>query len=149
MAARVPVTPELQRRLLTEYVAASAPQSADSRALAARFRLLPIYQDMSGFAGLRADGELLFVGWDPPHDPVVIEEAHYRRLALVVAGRDFPDLAHLRPDRPAEAVECPYCCGTGQVVINGRVAPPRVHCWCGGLGWVLPDEAAALRTEGA
>ena len=58
--------PELHRGLLAAYVAGSGPDPSGTRALAARYRLLPVYLDWTGFVGLREDGELLFVGSDPP-----------------------------------------------------------------------------------
>jgi hypothetical protein len=141
--------PALQRRLLAAYVAGPDPEPSGTRALAARYRLLPVYLDWTGFVGLREDGELLFVGSDPPQDPAILEEAHFRRIALAVAAQDYPELAFLRPERPPDAVVCPSCGGAGRVVLAGVQAPPNVLCACGGLGWVPQAEARTARGPGS
>jgi len=53
-----------------------------------------------------------------------------RLRALQMGARRYPELLELLPQRPADAVECLRCTGTGRFL-------PNVYCHlCGGLGWV-------------
>ena len=143
------LTPELHQRLLDRYIADADADPAESRALAARYRLLPIFLDWVGFFGLTVEGQLHFVAWEPPHDAGVVREPHQARVALAAGAEMYPELAFLRPRRPPDAVPCPGCGGTGVVQLDGQVAPPNVICYCGGLGWVPPEEQATYFSRGA
>lgn len=103
--------------------------------------LLPLYLDWVGFFGLAADGQVLFVAWDPPHDIDAVHEAHWIRIALVAGAEQYAELAPLVPARPGNAVTCSFCGGTGKPTLHGRAVPDNVRCFCGGLGWLLPGEA--------
>ena len=111
----------------------------DAAALAPN--LVPLYLDFVGFIGLREDGELLFVTWDPPHDPEVVHEPHWRRVALVAGAEQYPELSSLRPQRSTNAVICSFCGGSGRPTVEGQAVPANIRCFCGGLGWLLPGEA--------
>jgi hypothetical protein len=93
-----------------------------------------------GFFGLRKDGSMAFVGWDPPRELETRIEAQMQRIALVAASEHYPELAYLRPIRPTSAVMCPNCHGTGRPMYEGRALPENIRCMCGGLGWVLPED---------
>jgi hypothetical protein len=60
----------------------------------------------------------------------------HRHIVLAQAAWRYPLLAHLRPKRGSNDIECPDCCGTGDVglPIQGT-GPGKFVCRCGGLGW--------------
>ena len=144
-AARL--TPELHAQLLERYVRDWGDDLVESPRAAARTQLLPMYMDLGGFIGLRGDGELLTVDWDelePEEGHEVEHDPRLRRMALYAGAERYPELSFLRPMRPREAVPCPQCRGRGHPLIEGEPAPDSVVCYCGALGWLLPDEAMEL-----
>jgi hypothetical protein len=50
-------------------------------------------------------------------------------------------LASLRPVRPADAVTCPTCHGTGQPRLASGEVLTNIVCQCGGLAWIPAAEA--------
>ena len=113
----------LHDTLLAQVVSTADALHPELATLAARYRLIPLYLDWMGFIGLRTDGELLFVGWDPPHDPEIVREAYFRRVGLVAGAERYPSLAFLLPERPANALSCETCGGTGCLRCMGS------ECW--------------------
>ena len=107
------------------------------RKLAAELQLLPVILDMGGCLGLRPNGDVMSFVWDEPRhlrperDPRICNTVYYR------ASVKYPELAALAPKRPATAIDCPHCDGTGSVswLPNADLANTIV-CYCGGLGWL-------------
>lgn len=134
--------PALHALLRTRALQAEIPSVRDAAAIAPT--LLPVFLDWVGFIGLREDGELLFVSWDPPHEAAIVREPHLRRTAMVAAAEKYPELAALVPQRPPEAEPCAFCGGSGRPMVQGEPVPENVRCACGGLGWLLPGERQAI-----
>jgi hypothetical protein len=132
----------LHAALRARAAQAELPSVPEAAAIAPA--LLPLFLDWVGFIGLREDGELLFVSWDPPHDGEIVQEAHLRRTALVAGAEKYPELSTLIPRRPSEAELCTFCGGSGRPILLGGVVPENVRCVCGGLGWLLPGERQQL-----
>jgi hypothetical protein len=61
----------------------------------------------------------------------VANEAIGIHVALAIGSNLYPELAVIRPVRPANAVPCTSCDGTGR----RPEWPANVLCGCGGLGW--------------
>lgn len=137
-----PLDTGLHAALRARAAHAELPSLREAAAVAPA--LLPLFLDWMGFIGLREDGELLFVTWDPPHDAEIVQEAHLRRTALVAGAEKFPELSTLVPRRPSEAELCTFCGGSGRPILDGEVVPENVRCVCGGLGWLLPGERQQL-----
>src|SRR5262249_21344102 len=76
--------------------------------------LVPLYLDWVGVFGLAADGNILFVGWDPPHDVSPVREAYWIRNAIVVGAEQYAELTPFVPARPDNAVTCSFCRGRGR-----------------------------------
>lgn len=133
--------PALHRRLLAGVLASTEPDPAGLRAIAERFRLLPVLADAGGFVGLREDGEVVIVDWDEPDEPFVAPDERLRWAGLARAAARYPDLAFLRPPPTPGAVTCPKCGRSGRFAVDGVEAPEGVLCQCFGLGWVPSDEA--------
>jgi hypothetical protein len=135
---RVVLTPE-QRALIDAkiagYVAGSS--SEDARRASASARALPLCLDWSACLAIRPDGELIWIDYDEPHRVRPVASEHERYLALFQGGRSDPDLQFLIPARPAGAVDCPDCKGTGRLTFPpGREdLADRCICTCGGNGW--------------
>ena len=133
-----PVDPSLYAALRRRAAQASFASLREAAAVAPA--LLPVYLDWVGFIALREDGELLFVPWDPPHEPEIVQEARLRRTALVAAAEKFAELASLVPLRPAEAERCAACDGSGRPTVQAQPVAENIRCVCGGLGCLLPGE---------
>jgi len=96
-----------------------------------------LYGTIGHAAYLRADGSVWFHVAALSLDTEDEEEYEWqpaggsdRLRALLMGARRYPELLDLLPQRPADAVECLRCTGTGRFL-------PNVYChlW-GGLGWV-------------
>lgn len=96
-----------------------------------------LYGTIGHAAYLRADGSVWFHVAALSLDTEDDEEYEWqvaagtdRLRALLMGTRRYPELLELLPTRPADAVECLRCTGTGRFF-------PNVYCHlCGGLGWV-------------
>jgi hypothetical protein len=132
----------LDRAIHAKLRALASRHELESHRDAARLApdLLPLYLDWVGFIGLADDGEVRFVNWDPPHTSAPVREPYLVRAALVAGAEQYAELAALRPVRPANAVDCVLCGGTGRPTIEGQPVPDNIRCFCGGLGWLLPGE---------
>ena len=102
-------------------------------------RVLPAHVDLVGFAGIRHDLTVWSVsdGDGNPMTPVTDETT--RNAVLYDVSQRYPALATLCPRRPADAVTCPICSGTG-IWTEGAMA-----CECGGLGWPPASNHYAIR----
>ncbi len=99
-------------------------------------RFLPLYVGWSSTLGLQPDGS--FVRWDqeaatPGLKP--LSSRYWRRMAISQGVKHYPELASLIPLRPAEAVTCSVCGGSGTLA-----GAPQIVCECGGAGWSIPGE---------
>jgi hypothetical protein len=90
---------------------------------------------------LAFDGRVLVdpTDWDDT-DAYEVTDPKEAWSAIVVGAKvwGFPDLLRLLPDRPASALDCIQCKGTGWVSWVDPVGNEgRVVCrdQCGGLGW--------------
>jgi len=102
------------------------------RAIAVETGGLPVYADLDGYIVLLPTGVFILYTLETG-DSAVVTDDRWRTLAKVAAAESFPELAILRPARPAEAVSCPSCGGRGRL----RLASLRCGvCW--GTGWTLP-----------
>ena len=90
--------------------------------LVRRFNLLPVAADPSGALFLRADGEVLNIGWGSSEVPRVVEDVRPFLQTFKQFVRDYPEIGALL-DRPEHGTICTACDGKG----CGE---------CHGLGWV-------------
>ena|SRR5262249_54074 len=113
----------------------------DLRKLAAELYLLPVMLDMGGCYAIRSDGKIFSFLWDypeglrPEDDPCIVNMVLYR------ASQRYPELAELKPQKPAGAQTCSYCKGTGDPFSGTDMENKfnNVSCYCGKLGWLPPD----------
>ena len=93
--------------------------------------LLPVYSDwVTGYA-LTQDGAPVASEIDTWDRPLPVANARQRHIVLAQAGRLYPELSALRPERHAEDPDCPSCRGAG-----GLKDYPELICECGNLGWI-------------
>jgi hypothetical protein len=119
---------EAIRRLRDRALSGEDPDL--SRSIAEATGALPVYGDMGGYLVIRDDGEIL--RFDPENAVTVREDdLRWRLIARSVAAERFPELASLRPSRPADGRECSTCRGTGLLEGKARCGT------CFGLGWTL------------
>jgi hypothetical protein len=140
---RVNVSREVLEAELKAYLARASADDPKEYAGVRRHRVLPLFTDFMGCWALDMDGQLVFFHWDAPEDlkpvsdhPVDAAGAH---AALGYGSVRFSVLAMIRPVRPADAVACTSCDGTGRL----PGVPENVVCACGGLGWLPPSSRGA------
>jgi hypothetical protein len=125
---------------LRRYLASSEASGSDEHRAAAEHGLLPLFSDFVGCWALSLAGELVFVPWDEPHRVEIVSghsvNAVGTNAALAQGSMRYPALASIRPVRPADAVPCTACDGSGRL----PNAPENLLCACAGLGW-LPASA--------
>jgi hypothetical protein len=85
---------------------------------------------------LRPDGTL----WDAYADtdkPLQSLEDRFHLMALAMGTERYPWLCELLPQRPADAIDCPYCKGAGEIVpANAVHGSGGFLCTaCDALGW--------------
>jgi hypothetical protein len=98
-------------------------------------RALPVYLGWTETIALRSDGTLL--RWSTEDDSPgarELDDASWMTAALVQASRRYPELSRLFPARPADAVTCGQCNGTGSLDLSAEHAD--ILCACGGAGWL-------------
>lgn len=97
---------------------------------------IPLYCGWFETTALTATGEIVmwsaegdYDGLKKPDDP------HLVMCSRMDGLRRYPQLKSLRPVRPAAAVTCGPCKGTGRISLpNGS----ELFCTCGGVGWLDP-----------
>ena len=112
----------------------------------ARVNALPLMFDWSGFMALRPDGHVVVVPYDDEPGPVQnVRDERMRHVGLFQGSKLHPELLFLAPRKPADAIECPDCRGTGKLAFGEGFEhfSERVICTCGGNGW-LPRSAGSL-----
>ena len=120
---------------LRQFLADSSPDPMNLRQIAAEIQALPLVLDMGGCYAICSNGQVVSFSWDAPSDVRVEEDPRIRNMAIFQGCRKYPTLKSLVPSRPAEALECSQCHGTGKLPLPMQ----NVICYCGGLGW-LPSE---------
>ena len=129
---------------LASYLASGSKEPPAAYTGAERHRVLPLVNDFMGCWALDMNGRLVFFAWEAPEQVEPVSEdpadAVGANAALAVGSVRFPALAAIRPVRPADAVRCTTCDGTGRLVD----VPENVVCACGGLGWLPPSSRGGV-----
>jgi hypothetical protein len=128
---------------LATYLAAGPSAPSEAHAVATRHRLLPLFNDFMGCWALDMDGQLVFCAWEEPETVALVSDrpvdAIGIHVALALGSTRYPALTAIRPARPADAVPCTTCDGSGRI----PSVPENVVCACGGLGWLPPSARGA------
>jgi uncharacterized protein (TIGR02996 family) len=123
-------------QFLNKAPAAGTEYEQQQRHAAQKYGVLPLVGDMGGWYGLSMDGALDICCWDSP-DEMRIEEDPRLRYAMLFDGcRKYPSVRLLIPPRPVGSKDCEYCDETNRI----RSFIPHILCYCGGLGWLPPDD---------
>lgn len=128
--------PALIEQWIADFLASTDPRKEWLKAPVRLHRFLPLYVGWMSTLGLRPDGS--FVRWDQEATPPslrLLASPFWQRLAVCRGIKEHPELGALLPPRPAEAVTCQVCGGTGT-----WVRAPEIICECGGVGWSVPGE---------
>jgi len=125
-----------QIRALLERILAGFPVDAATalyKEVALATGGLPVYADIGGALAITPEGEIRLYD----HETKAISasvDAKWRRVALTHAAEKYPPLAELRPVKPADAIGCPQCNGTG------RLLNELLRCAaCVGTGWLYRE----------
>lgn len=124
--------PEAVRLVVRRLVAEARPQQphADER-----LNGFVLYAAPGAAYYIDADGEVwhLSFWWNPAEDIVEHVPDGPRKVGLIaIAAEGVPELAAWLPERPADAIECVTCKGSGNLPPPIRFQCPK----CCGLGWV-------------
>lgn len=133
---RVPLLAAAIERRIAQFLESDDPRYDWLRPAVRRWMFLPLYLGWVSTLGIRPDGTL--VSWDHDDDPEnlkLLVADRWQRLALCQGAQQYPELRALLPARPAHAVTCETCGGTGDCPV------PKLICHCGGMGWCIPGEA--------
>lgn len=145
MDLRILVVPGQVEAALEAYLAGT--DDGEVMATARAYQALPFWRDFGGVLYLQPDGAILASGWESPGHVEPVADLRPNRDVLHAArgcaSRDLPSIEGLCPVRPADAVPCPGCDGTG-VITPWGAGHPNIRCGCGGLGW-LPEAPAPFQ----
>jgi len=126
------------RRSLNLFLEDDSPRARALRRVATELAVLPITDDRDRDFGIRlSDGRVVSFTRTEPYDVRLVDVPNAALALLAHAWTRFPELAPLVPLRPAEAVDCPSCNGSG--VLRHGEAPSGFSCYCGGVGWSYRD----------
>lgn len=97
-------------------------KSINVRTLAAELNFLPIAFEWGSCWGIRPDGEIVVLDFNQaePYQLETENEPRIRRMVFFQGAKKYPELSELVPDRPADAVDCGNCSGTGIEPINQK-----------------------------
>jgi len=126
----------LIEKLIEEFLASKEPTDSYLKKPARKYGFLPLECSWTPIIGIRSDGS--FVSWDDDDKSgvKVVTAPREQRVALWQGAKRFPELRALLPERPAYAITCTHCNGTGEL----PPMTPQMICYCGGAGWLLPGE---------
>lgn len=117
----------------------------DLRKLAAELELLPATLDWGGCYAIRADGQIFSFLWDSPYELRPEDDPRIINTVLYQASQRYPELAELKPQRPANTQMCSFCKGTGNPLFGMDLTGTdlanqsnHIVCYCGNLGWLPP-----------
>jgi hypothetical protein len=126
------------RRSLDSFLTDDTCPEASLRRVAAELAVIPITSDRNRELGIRvSDGRVVSFQRDEPFNLQVVGIPNAELAVYGHAWTKFPELAPLVPERPADAIECPACGGSGLHQRGER--PSTLSCYCGGLGWLHRD----------
>jgi hypothetical protein len=129
---------ERLRRSLAAFLEDDAPQARELRHVATELAIIPITDDRDREFGIRlSDGKVVSFSRQKPYDLEVVALPNAELAVLAHAWTRFPELAPLVPVRPADAISCLACDGSGAIKHGER--PSGFSCYCGGLGWLFRD----------
>jgi len=127
---------EAIEKRIAEFLAGDDPKLEWIKPAVRAHAFLPLYLGWVAALGVRPDGS--FIRWDHEDDRASVKplsNAYWQRMAIIQGAKKYSELRALLPERPAEALTCDACDGSGQM--SGA---PQVVCQCGGIGWIIPDE---------
>jgi hypothetical protein len=126
------------RRVLDAFLEEDTPRADALRRVAQELAVIPITDDWNRDFGIRlSDGKVVSFNRNEPFDVQVVDVPNAEIAVLGHAWMRFSELAPLVPVRPSHAIDCPACDGSGLSRHGKR--PSGFSCYCGGLGWLLPD----------
>ena len=126
------------RRSLSVFLEDDSPRARALRHVATELAVLPITDDRDRDFGVRlSDGRVVSFNRGEPYDLRLVDVPNAELALLAQAWIRFPELAPLVPVRPADAIDCPVCKGSGVCPRNEQ--PPGFSCYCGGIGWAYRD----------
>jgi hypothetical protein len=126
------------RRVLDSFLQEDTPHARELRHVARELAVIPVTDGRNRDFGIRvSDGKVVSFNKTEPFDLHVVGVPNAEIAVLGHAWTQFSELAPLVPVRPSHAIDCPMCGGSG--VSRRGERRSGFSCYCGGLGWMLPD----------
>jgi hypothetical protein len=104
---------EWHRRRVNEFLADSMPDGLGLREIVSKLNLLPLMLDTGGCYAIQADGKVVSFLWDDYKAVRREDDARIRNIALFQGSKKYNELLALIPEKPADALQCSSCKGTG------------------------------------
>jgi hypothetical protein len=101
-----------------------------------KLKVLPLYNDWTNCLSINAEGEIINFCHDEEKEPKVETDEFWCNMALFQGSKKYPKLATLI-SKPANAVLCIDCNGSGIFPLSLNPKYKNIICSCGGLGWIL------------
>ena len=133
----VPIRSELSKLIaarIREYRDTS-PAPFNHQRIVEKLVALPLTCDWAGCHALRPDGVIIVFQTDYPDDWRIEDDPRLQNMAIFQGSLKYPELKELVPVKPAEALPCQECGGTGIHPINAHLGVTNILCYCGGIGW--------------
>jgi len=135
MGMDIPTRQAIEKHI-AEFLTANDSNLQWIKAVVNEHNFLPLYIGWVSTFGIRPDGSFIRMDEDGPSKNIQpLQDSFWQRMAICQGVKKYPELESLLPVKPAEAVTCGACGGSGQLGSD-----PKYVCECGGTGWVLPGE---------
>jgi hypothetical protein len=125
---------------IKQYLSQPGPDPLGIRDAARRLDLLPVVRNWDECLALTRDGQVASFGYVADAAARPVAEGRKINQVHLQASLRVPGLRTLAPVRPAGALDCPFCGGTGTATEVTQNDPELGFCYCGGVGWLPADD---------
>jgi hypothetical protein len=124
------------RERIVNFERTARPEDVDEIDNVKKHGGLPLFRGWTETLAIRPDGTL--IKWPTEEWPGAKEfgDPVWAKIALTQGAQIYPELRALIPARPASAVTCEQCQGSGDPFTHNQSLRGKIICSCGGVGWL-------------